>query len=356
MIFTSPEQVSERIRVNFIFFIVRVLMWTEMEDKHQNLIKANYTILVKKMMAIQVAEHLYASNIITDEMRQRIEAEKTSYDQSRKLISIILRRGSRAFVGFRMALMKANQADLSRLLMNNDDDTKSEYEKKLAMARSLVIPTKERGDSGNQSKKATHPQSQEPRCRISLDDFNDLFLTVMPYKGTVYVHIRHLAESHGRLIATKKGVTFPLARWLKFESLLPDIQDYIDNIGKENGEVQWHIGGGVFVSLSPGYPTVDIRHFWKPDDAPEPIPTKKGVTLNGNKLARLRDALQEMHESVPELKDTELCMFSESHQNQLGMLNCPECTPFGYDAQDNMSKECNVGDLQDVKSIESDLD
>lgn len=77
-------------------------------------------------------------------MRQQIEAEKTTYDQNRKLICIILRRGSRAFVGLRMALMKASQADLSRLLMNNDDDTKSEYDKKLAMARSLVIPTKER--------------------------------------------------------------------------------------------------------------------------------------------------------------------------------------------------------------------
>ncbi|XP_061170461.1 uncharacterized protein LOC133179791 [Saccostrea echinata] len=323
-----------------------------MENKHQNLIKANYSILVKKMMAIRVAEHLFASNIITDEMKQQIEAEKTSYDQNRKLISIILRRGSRAFVGLRMALMKANQTDLSRLLMNNDDDTKSEYEKKLAQARSLVIPIKER----RESKKATQQQSQEPRYRIGLDDFNDLFLTVMPFKGTLYVHIRHLAESHGRLIATKKGVTFTLARWLKFESLIPDIQDYIDNAGKEDGEVQWHIGGGVFVSLSSGYPTVDIRHFWKPDDAQEPIPTKKGVTLNRNKLARLRDALNEIHESVPELKDTELCMFSESHQNQLGMLNCPECTPFGYDDQNNMSIECNVGDLQTVESIESDLD
>ncbi|XP_052696294.1 uncharacterized protein LOC128174908 [Crassostrea angulata] len=327
-----------------------------MENKHQNLIKANYSILVKKMMAIQVAEHLYASNIITDEMRQQIEAEKTSYDQNRKLISIILRRGSRAFMGLRVALMKANQANLSRLLMNNEDDTKSEYEKKLAQARSLVIPIKERRDSRNESKKATHQQSQEPRCRISLDDLNDMFLTVMSFKGVLYLHIRHLAESHGRLIATKKGVTFTLARWLKFESLLPDIQDYIDNAGKEEGEVQWHIGGGVFVSLSPGYPTVDIRHFWKPDDASEPIPTKKGVTLNRNKLARLTDALNEIHECVPELQDTELCMFSDSHQNQLGMLNCPECTPFGYDDQNKMSIECNVGDLKTVESIESDLD
>ncbi|XP_062587622.1 uncharacterized protein LOC134249270, partial [Saccostrea cucullata] len=183
-----------------------------MEQKHQDLIKANYSTLVKKMLAVPVAGHLYASNIITDEMRQQIDAEKTNYDKSRKLISIILRRGSRAFMGLRTALMKANQADLSRLLINKDDDTKTEYEKKLAMARSLVISTKERRGSLNGAKK-TDQHSREPRCRISLDEFNDLFLTVMPFKGEMYVHIRHLVESHGRFIATKKGVTFPLARW-----------------------------------------------------------------------------------------------------------------------------------------------
>lgn len=220
------------------------------------------------------------------------------------------------------------------------------------MARSLVINMKDRGTS--ESKK----DEQEQRCRIPLDDVNDLFLTVMPYKGILYIHIRHLAESYGRLIATKKGVTFPLDRWLKFEALLPDIQSYIDNVGQENDEAEWHVGGGVFVSLSPNNPTVDIRHFWKPDDATQPVPTKKGVTLNRNKLARLGFAVEEMHEYVPELKDVELCMLSESHQNQLGMLNCPECTPFGYDPQETLSSsmECNSGDSQDPMNLQSDFE
>lgn len=151
-----------------------------MEQKHQNVIKANYSTLVKKMVAVSVAGHLYNSNIITEEMREQIEAEKTNYDKSRKLISIILGRGSRAFMGLRTALMKANQADLSRLLMKKDDDTKTEYERKLDMARSLVICTKERGGSLNEAKK-TDQHSHEPRCRIPLGDFNDVFLTVMPF-------------------------------------------------------------------------------------------------------------------------------------------------------------------------------
>lgn len=81
------------------------------------------------MMYGSVAGHLYASHIITDEMRQQIEAEKTSYDKNRKLLNIILRRGSTAFMGLRKALLKANQGDLSRLLMNTDEDSKTEYKK-----------------------------------------------------------------------------------------------------------------------------------------------------------------------------------------------------------------------------------
>lgn len=56
------------------------------------------------------------------------------------------------------------------------------------------------------------------------------------------------------------------------------------------------------------------------------------------KFARLRHAIEEMHGYmyVPELKEVELCMLSKSHRNQLGMLNCLECTPFSYYPQANL--------------------
>lgn len=41
----------------------------------------------------------------------------------------------------------------------------------------------------------------------------------------------------------------------------------------------------------------------------------------------------------------ELCAFSESHQNQLGMLSCPECTPFGYEPKEDVSDGGDVSDL-----------
>lgn len=328
-----------------------------MEQKYQDIIKSNYSTLVRSMTTSSVAGHLFASSIITDEMRQQIEAERTSYDRNRKLLSIILRRGPRAFTGLRMALMKANQTDLSKLLIPGND-TVSEYDKKLAMARSLVVNMTETPDGDNQPKsnRTEQQKSQEERCRISLDDFNDLFLTAVPFKDEINIHIRHFTESNGRHFATKKGVTFPLPRWVMFESLLPDIEKCLQKKDK-SCEMKWHIGGGVYVSINPGYSTVDIRHFWKPEDALEPVPTRKGVTLNKHKLTRLLQASQEVRECVPELNDTELCAFSESHQNQLGMLSCTECTPFGYEPEEtNISLECNVGDTPDLLTIECDTE
>ena len=80
-----------------------------MEQKHQFLIKSNHTTLVKKIMTSSVVGHLFVSNIITDEMRQQIEAEKNSYDTNRKLLNIIIPKGLKAFRGFRMALMMNNK-------------------------------------------------------------------------------------------------------------------------------------------------------------------------------------------------------------------------------------------------------
>lgn len=114
-----------------------------MEQTYQDIIKANYTTLVRKIKTSSVTRHLFASNIITEEMKQQIEAEKSSIEGNRKLISIILRRGPDAFRGFRMALMKANQADLSKLLIASDN-TVSEYEQKLSLARSLILNTTEK--------------------------------------------------------------------------------------------------------------------------------------------------------------------------------------------------------------------
>lgn len=68
------------------------------------------------MTATWVAERLFEDGIITEEMKENIITQKTGFEQSRKLISFILRRGSKAIIGFRKVLLKSGHHDLSRLL------------------------------------------------------------------------------------------------------------------------------------------------------------------------------------------------------------------------------------------------
>lgn len=81
--FIISEQISEKEDTTIHFPLCKILVLkTVMEQKHQNVIKANYSTLVKKMVAVSVPGHLYNSNIITEEMREQIEAEKTNYDKA----------------------------------------------------------------------------------------------------------------------------------------------------------------------------------------------------------------------------------------------------------------------------------
>lgn len=74
---------------------------------------------------------------------------------------------------------------------------------------------------------------------------------------------------------------------------------------------------------------VNIRHWWKPDDTTNPCPTKKGVILSKNKWKQLKDTMTVMRDFVPELNDASIGC-TEDHENQMGMLQCPECNPFDY--------------------------
>lgn len=111
-----------------------------MEQYQQHLIQTNYSTLVKEMKAIPVAGYLMKDHIITDELQQQIQFEKTIYNRNRKILNLILRKGPKAFYGLKRALLKAGQNDLAKLL-HKEDSKPSEYEKKLTLARSFLVNT-----------------------------------------------------------------------------------------------------------------------------------------------------------------------------------------------------------------------
>lgn len=108
-----------------------------------------------------------------------------------------------------MALMKANQADLSKLLIASDN-TVSEYEQKLSLARSLILNTTEKRNFEKPENTFLERQkSQEERCRFSLDDFNDLFLTAVPFKDESIFTFVTLQCQTVAFFRQKRGSPFP---------------------------------------------------------------------------------------------------------------------------------------------------
>lgn len=117
-------------------------------------------------------------------------------------------------------MLKSGHHDLSRLLLKDDDkNTLTDYETTLAAARSLVIDIK----SGTNTPK----HGSETRSKFALDDKKNFFLTASVYNGNVNIHLRHFIEQNGQSIPTKRGVVFNLGRWVRFESLIEEIGEFL---------------------------------------------------------------------------------------------------------------------------------
>ena len=109
----------------------------------------------------------------------------------------------------------------------------------------------------------------------------------------------------------------------------------------EEAENKWHIGGNVYVTVKRGWPYVDIRQFWVPTLAADEAlkqgfqgpsdfrthPTKRGICLTYNELARFTELIESFEGAVPGLKELQPCI--DDHANQVGMLQCSHCNPNG---------------------------
>ncbi|CAC5420795.1 unnamed protein product [Mytilus coruscus] len=134
---------------------------------------------------------------------------------------------------------------------------------------------------------------------------------------------------------TKQGASLTLSRWLMLKSKKDEIDLKFKNglDGKLEEEDLIHLGGGVYITINPEFPTVDIRHFWRPQDAPKAVATKRGVALNKFKWERLCYVMDLMIDFVPELNSGVICEFT--HDNEMGILACKECNPFPETDEDH---------------------
>lgn len=68
-----------------------------MEDVHREILRRNYSTLIRDMSPELVVEELYKDSILTLEMKETILMQLTRFAKNRKMLDIIPKRRQRAF-------------------------------------------------------------------------------------------------------------------------------------------------------------------------------------------------------------------------------------------------------------------
>ena len=120
-----------------------------------------------------------------------------------------------------------------------------------------------------------------------------------------------------------RQATFTYPRWSWFVQQFGEIDDALDKLVKSETDVKAriHVGGGWFVSVTSGYPCVDVRKFYVAVGGVTK-PTRTGIAIRLSEW----DRVKEQH---PKIADAEPCWCGSDHYNQEGAMNCSECNPFG---------------------------
>lgn len=263
-------------------------------DVKVRILKEAEYLLVNQMNPAPVIKYLREENRLTKDEVDRLYKYDSRLELIKELLQLFIKNSNKTLFILRMAFIKTGQWKLVK-------HVKNPVESDIAIFG---------GD--------------DERGMINLH--GDCYVVANDYKGTVYIHIRNYGNVGLKKYPTKQGVSLNISRWLLLQQNEKEIDGELRK-GIERvlfKEKRIHLGGGVYVTLNPRYPTVDIRHFWKPLDSNKAVPTKRCVALNKTKWNTLRSVFGMMTDFVPELINGVIC----SHDNENGMLECEECNPF----------------------------
>ena len=128
---------------------------------------------------------------------------------------------------------------------------------------------------------------------------------------------------------TSKGITIPLQRWVNLLAHMKDMGKSMMKIKDEDDsmDVRYKPGGDLIIGVKSPYRNVDLREFYRSHSG-ELRPTTRGIKLKFYKWNKLRfECVTLVENTVSCVKDMTLCWAQEDHQNQLGMMECSECSP-----------------------------
>jgi Transcriptional Coactivator p15 (PC4) len=160
---------------------------------------------------------------------------------------------------------------------------------------------------------------------------NNRFIIASTFKGSVYVHVRQFEkrENSEILYPTKIGISLTPSRFAVLCSMKGEIDEAVQQ--RHQGQtttLKAHLGGGVYCTLMGKYDLVNIRKYFVPEGKEEEIPTRYGVALKLNEWDNLSAAMDDIRQASEDLLTAQPCYMATDHSNQLGFLQCRECTPF----------------------------
>lgn len=122
---------------------------------------------------------------------------------------------------------------------------------------------------------------------------------------------------------TKKGVCLTLNRVKLLRNKIDEIDEHLT---VKSAEVyKTHLGAGIYASVGE-YNGVDLRRYWIPEGKTEIVPTKRGIFLPTKQWESFKEKFNAMLTTYPGLGEGQECF----HQNQMELIDCRECLPFGW--------------------------
>ena len=119
-------------------------------------------------------------------------------------------------------------------------------------------------------------------------------------------------------------------RWAQFRQSIEEIDGKVQALTLNQDEVKYrnHIGGGFYVTVTSGYPCVDIRKFFLPPKETEVRATRKGVAILLHEWVEMKAVVNSINDKYVTLGTALPCYLQNDHNNQLSALQCCECNPF----------------------------
>jgi len=156
------------------------------------------------------------------------------------------------------------------------------------------------------------------------------FVSYSRFKGQNFIHIREYQNVEGRLIPTKRGASFTPGRLRVLLAKTDEIDEQLKLIASgapcKGVQYKTHLGAGIYAAIDDKFNGVNLRRYWAPEGQATILATKNGLFLAPFQWMSMKEKLNELLAKHPELVIAETCF----HQNQLGLLDCHECLPFGW--------------------------